>query len=171
VDLEGEPFLGDADAPVTVVEYSDYQCSFCRKFWAETLPQLKEGYIATGKVTFVFKDFPLKSHPEAQPAALAAACAQEQGKFWEYHDKLFENQAALDDASLKQYAKDLGLNTATFNSCLDSGKNAAEVQKDFADGQKYGVSGTPSFFVNGQRIVGAQPFASFKTLIDAELAK
>ncbi len=168
---DDDPVKGDKNAKVTIIEFSDFQCPFCGRFYSQTLPEIEDTYVKTGKVKLVYRDFPLSFHQNAQKSSEAAECADDQGKFWEYHDKLFENQAALDDASLKQYAKDLGLNTATFNSCLDSGKNAAEVQKDFADGQKYGVSGTPSFFVNGQRIVGAQPFASFKTLIDAELAK
>ncbi len=103
--------------------------------------------------------------------AEAAECADEQGKFWEYHDKLFENQQALDAASLKQHAKDLGLDTTVFDNCLDNGDMASEVQKDFQDGQGHSVSGTHTFFVNGQNIVGAQPFSVFKQAIDAELVK
>ena len=170
VDLEGEPFLGDADAPVTVVEYSDYQCSFCRKFWAETLPQLKEGYIATGKVTFVFKDFPLKSHPEAQPAALAAACAQEQGKFWEYHDKLFEGQRSLGDEQYATWAEELGLDGDRFASCLSSKKYQDDIQADVQEAAALGILGTPAFVVNGKVLSGFQPYSVFVREVEAALA-
>jgi protein-disulfide isomerase len=110
-------------------------------------------------------------HPNAQKAAEATECADDQGKYWEYHDLLYVNQNALDVASLKSYAAQLGLDTATFDECLDAGEQTAEVQKDYQDGQAYGVSGTPAFFINGQLLSGAQPFAAFQQVIDAAIAK
>lgn len=171
------PVLGNQNAPITIVEFSDYQCSFCTRFWRETLPQLKENYIDTGKVKLVYRDFPLSSiHPSAQKAAEAAECADDQGKYWEYHDILFENQntwASGDSvAEFKSYASQLGLNTQNFNQCLDSGKYTQEVRNDIQDGINLGVTGTPTFFIldkNGnvvEKIVGAQPFSVFKHTID-----
>jgi len=164
---------------VTIIEFSDFQCPFCLRFWNETLPQIKQEY--EGKVRFVYRDFPLTSiHEWAQKAAEAAECADDQNKFWEYHDLIFANQSALNQqldteglsavlTTFGGYASDLGLDTAAFNDCLDSGKYTSEVQKDVQDGQSYGVTGTPAFFINGQLVSGAQPFASFKTVIDAAL--
>jgi len=117
------------------------------------------------------RDFPLNVHPEAQKAAEAAGCAEEQGKFWEMHDKLFSNQQDLSVANEKTWAQEIGLDTKKFGECLDSGKRAAEVQKDIQDGQAYGVSGTPAFFINGVPLVGAQPFAAFQQVIEQELAQ
>jgi protein-disulfide isomerase len=117
----------------------------------------------------VYRDFALAMHSRAQPAAEAAQCANEQGKFWEYHDKLFANMQALTDDDLKKYATELGLDGEKFNSCYSTGKFRADVQKDQADGQSYGVTGTPAFFVNGRFLSGAQPFEAFKTIIEEEL--
>jgi len=171
VSVDDDPVRGSENAPVTIIEFSEFECPFCGRFFQQTLPQIEENYIKTGKVRHVFRDFPLTFHQYAQKAAEASECADEQGKFWEYHDKLFENQNALDTGSLKQYAKDLGLDTAKFNSCLDSGKMTSEVQKDFSDGAQSGVSGTPTFFINGIQIVGAQPYSAFEQLIEQELNK
>lgn len=171
VSADDDPVMGSKDAPVTMIEFSDFQCPYCERFYSQTLPQLEENYIKTGKVRLVFRDFPLSFHQYAQKAAEASECANEQGKFWEYHNKLYENQAALDVDSLKKYAKDLGLDSSKFDQCLDSGKMASEVQKDFTDGQSYGVSGTPSFFINGIELVGAQPYSAFQQLIEQELNK
>lgn len=167
---DDDPVKGDEDAPVTIIEFSDFQCPFCARFYSETLPQLQSQYVDTGKVKLVFRDFPLTSiHPQAQKAHEASECADEQDKFWEYHDILFENQGSLDVASLKSYAADLRLDTNKFNTCLDSGKYAGEIRKDTADGAQAGVTGTPSFFVNGQQLVGAQPFSAFQQAIEAAL--
>jgi protein-disulfide isomerase len=117
----------------------------------------------------VWKDFPLSFHKEAHGASQAAACANEQGKFWEYHDKVFENQRALKPENLKQYATDLGLDAAKFNACFDSGKYKKDVDQDLADGQTYGVRGTPAFFINGRFLSGAVPFETIKAIIDEEL--
>ncbi len=168
--VDDDPVEGSADAPVTIVEFSDFQCPFCEKFYSDTLGQVRKDYIDTGKVKLVYRDFPLSFHPEAEKAAEAAECADDQGKFWEMHDKIFENQETMGVASYKQWAPTLGLNSATFNKCLDSGEKAAEVQADFSAGQSAGVSGTPTFFINGTAVVGAQPYSVFKQAIDAALA-
>ena len=170
IGTDNNPILGSKDAKVTIVEFSDFQCPYCGRFYSESLPQIEENYVKTGKVKIVFRHFPLSFHPYAQKASEATECANEQGKFWEYHNKLFENQGALTITDLKQYATDLGLDATKFNACLDSGKMASEVQKDFNAGQQYGVSGTPAFFVNGVSIVGAQPYAAFQQLIEQQLA-
>jgi protein-disulfide isomerase len=168
---------GSEDAPVTIVEFSDYQCPFCRRWFNESLPEIQENYIDTGKVRFLYRDFPLSFHPMAVPFAEAARCAGDQEKYWEMHDKIFEEQdkfgsgtitsITLDD--IKQWAEDLGLNTEEFNSCLDSGKYKQAIQDDFTAGSNLGVSGTPTFFINGQKIVGAQPYSTFEQLIESFL--
>lgn len=168
---DDDPMEGKADAPVTIVEFSDFQCPFCGRFYLDTYTQIKKDYVDTGKVKFIYRDYPLSFHPNAKPAALAAGCANEQGKFWQFHDKLFTNQASLSAENYKLWAKDLGMDTKKFNDCFDKQKYDAEIQKDFADGQAAGVTGTPAFFVNGRFISGAQPYANFKTAIDAALAK
>ncbi len=158
---------------VVVEEFSDFQCPFCQRFYNDSYKQIKEKYIDTGKITFIFRHFPLPFHQNAQKAHEAAECASRQGKFWPYHDLLFVKMQAdgtgLNNADLKQYAKDLGLNASKFNSCLDNGETAEIVKKDLADGQAAGVSGTPTVFVNGQKIVGAQPFSSFEQAIEQAL--
>ena len=135
------------------------------------LGQLDDAYIKTGKVKFVYRDFPLSFHPQAQKSAEAAECAGEQGKFFDMHDLLFEKGVQGGVESFKGFAADLGLDTTTFNDCLDSGAMAAEVKKDMADGAAAGVTGTPGFLVNGKLVSGAQPFSAFQAIIDAELAK
>ncbi len=166
---DDDPMLGDKDAPVIIVEFSDFECPFCKRFHDETLPKIKEQYIRTGKVRFVYRDFPLPFHPDAQKTAEAAECADDQGQFWAYHDELFENQQALGTEKLKQYAQDLSLDMEEFNSCFDSGKHADEVKADLKDGANSGVSGTPTFFIGDELVSGAQPFSVFKTVIDAKL--
>lgn len=173
-----DPILGNPDAKVTIVEFSDFQCPFCRSFFEETFSEIKKQYVDTGKVRIVFRDFPLSFHPAARPAALAAQCAHDQGKFWEFHDKLFIEQAKKGNATiefgvfdLKTWAGQLGLNRATFDACLDSEQHEDDVQADIDAGTGAGVTGTPSFFVNGIQLVGAQPFAAFKAVIEQELEK
>ncbi len=172
--VDDDPAIGSENAKVVIVEFSDFQCPFCERFAEETLPALKETYIDTGKVRLIYRDFPLSSiHPEAQKAAEAAECADDQGKFWEYHDVLFENRMSwtgVGAAKFKEYASDLGLDTNAFDECLDSDKYADEVTSDMNAGSSVGVTGTPTFFINGQKLVGAQPFASFEAAIEAELA-
>lgn len=178
VSVDDDPVLGKSNAPVTIIEFSDFQCPFCRVFWKEAFAQIKKEYIDTGKVRFVYRDYPLTFHPMAEISAQAGECADEQGKYWEFHDKIFGEQEKLGQGTvtyttqnIKLWASQLGLNVAKFNQCLDSGKYKAEVQKDFQDGSAAGVSGTPSLFINGRLVVGAQPFASFKAIIDEELDK
>lgn len=174
VSIDDDAMKGDKDAPVTIIEFSDFECFFCARFAKNTLPQIVSEYIDTGKVRFVYRDLPLDKHKNAKPAAIAAECAREQGgdeMYFEYHDKIFENQASLGAENFKQWAVDLGLEASQFNECLDSEKYSDEVNKDIADGQSYGVSGTPAFFINNRFVSGAQPFAVFKTVIDEELAK
>ena len=164
-----DPSEGKADAPVTVVEFSDFQCPFCQRVWP-TLKQLRMKY--GDKMRLVWKDFPLTQiHPQAFVAAQAGNCAREQGKFWEYHDKLFGNQSALQPANLKQYAADLGLDTAKFNQCLDSSKYEARVQAALGVGGGLGIGSTPTVYVNGRMINGAQPIEVFQSVIDEELAR
>ncbi len=170
--IDDDTIKGSADAPVTIIEWSDFECPFCARFYEQTLGQIIEDYIETGKVKFVYRDFPLNSiHPNAQKAAEAAECADEQGKFWEMHDMLFEKGVSGGVASFKQYAEDLGLDTAEFNDCLGSGKMALEVAKDMRDGQAMGIGGTPGFIINENLVTGAQPFSVFKQVIEGELAK
>lgn len=172
VSTDDDPAKGKNNAPVTIVEFSDYQCSFCARFVTQTLPQLEKNYIDTGKVKFVYRDFPLNFHQYAQKAAEAAECADEQEKYWEYHDLLFEKQSEWSNAGLgkfKDYANQLGLDTQVFDQCLDSGEMTEEIQKDFQDGQSYGVSGTPAFFINGELLSGAQPYEKFQEAIESAL--
>ena len=170
-NADNDAVEGDASAPVTIIEFSDYECPYCERFYSDALVQLRKEYVDTGKVKIIFRDFPLSFHANAQKAAEAAECAGEQNKYYGMHDKLFENQANISVADIKNYAVQIGLDSSAFNACLDSGAMASEVAADFADGQALGVSGTPTFFINGQKLVGAQPFSAFKQIIDAELAK
>src|SRR3989338_3148523 len=168
VSADDDPSKGPKNAKITIIEFSDFQCPYCKK--AEpVIKQVLETY--GDDVRFVYRDFPLSFHQNAQKAAEAAECADEQGKFWEYHDIIFENQDALDVSNLKIYAANLKLDTAKFNDCMDSEKYVEEVKKDFEDGQKAGVSGTPAFFINGRLLSGAQPFEDFKAVIDEELGE
>ncbi len=167
--IDDDSIKGDPDAPVTIVEFSDYECPFCARFYSQTYTQIDEQYIKTGKVKLVYRDFPLSFHQNAQKAAEAAECAGEQGKYYEMHDLLFENGVSGGVAQYKQLASQIGLDTAEFNTCLDTGAMAGEVQKDFADGQRAGIQGTPGFIINGKIISGAQPFSVFQQIIEAEL--
>lgn len=169
--VDDDPILGDKNAPVTIIEFSDYQCPFCGRFFSQTLPQIKEKYINTGKARLVYRDFPLDSiHQEATPAAIAANCAGEQGKYFEFHDKIFENQAALGTENYKKWAAELELDTKKFNECVDTQKYASEVRKDFSDGAAVGVQGTPAFFIDGRLISGAQPYPVFEQAIEQALS-
>ena len=162
------PVWGAKNAPVTIVEWSDFQCPFCSRV-TPTLEQIKKAYPTN--VRLVFRNEPLPFHNNAQLAAEASMAAHEQGKFWAYHDKLFANQNALDRPSLEKYAQEIGLNMAKFKAGLDQGKFKARVQQDASAGAAAGANGTPNFFINGRQLVGAQPFESFKAVIDQELAK
>jgi len=179
VDLKidkGDYVLGDKDAKVTIVEFSDFQCPFCRSFWSGAFAQIKKDYVDTGKARLVYRHYPLSFHPAAHISAQAAECAGDQAKFWEMHDKMFFEQSKLGqgtieygEAEIKTWAAQLGLNSGDFNQCLDSGKYSQKVDDDSALGSASGVSGTPTIFINGQRIVGAQPYATFKAIIDKAL--
>jgi protein-disulfide isomerase len=169
LDTEGHPSMGLGDAPITIVEFSDFECPFCR----HALPALKQIDEAYGdKILLVFRQFPLNNiHPRAQKAAEASLCAHEQGEFWTMHDLLFAEPVELEVASLKAKAAGLGMDTGAFNSCLDSGKNADEVHQDIQAGVVVGVTGTPAIFINGRIVTGAQPFETYAEIIDDELAR
>jgi protein-disulfide isomerase len=167
---DDDPVLGNPNAPVTIIEFSDFRCGFCRKFFTDTLPVIKAKYIDTGKAKLVFRDQPVLGQ-QSQWAAEAAECANEQGKFWPFHDHLYQNPSPgsqRDD--LKKVAEDLKLNIKRFNECFDSNKFGSEVQKDLLDGQNVGVTGTPSFVINGRFVVGAKPAEFFQKVIEEELA-
>ncbi len=173
VEAGDSPVKGKADAPVTIIEFSDYQCPFCERFFKQTLPLIEEQYIKTGKAKLVYKDFPLISiHPEAEKAAEAARCVREQKGdegYFKMHDKLFENQQELSVENYKKWARDLGVVGAKFDECLDKGKYTDAVEEELAYGEQLGVTGTPAFFINGKMISGAQPFDVFKQAIDSAL--
>ena len=163
---EGEPSKGPATAPVTMVEYSEFQCPFCGRV-SPTVKQVLETY--GDRVRLVFRDYPLPFHDKARGASEAAQCAHSQGKFWEYHDKLFANQQALDSDNLKKYAAEIGLDTTAFNQCFDEGKFKSVVDANQAGGDALGVQGTPAFFINGRFLSGAVPFEAFQEIIEEEL--
>lgn len=163
-----DPSRGPADAPVTIVEFSEYQCPFCARV-TPTLKALEQKY--GSKIRFVFKDFPLQNHLQAPKAAEAAHCAGDQGKYWELHDRLFANQQLLQVPELKKHAAAVGLDQAAFDQCLDSGKHTAIVQADIDQGSQMGVGSTPTLYINGRMVTGAQPQAVFESIIDDELVR
>jgi len=173
------PLLGNKDAKVKVVEFSDFQCPFCKRYFDDANKQITDTYSKTGKITFAYRHFPLNSiHPNAQKAAEASECANEQGKFWDYHDLLFNNQTTWSPLtgtdvgnSFTDLARQLNLDTDQFRSCLDSDKYKKAVDTDAAAGTAAQVDGTPTFFINGYRIVGAVPFATLQKVIEEELKK
>jgi protein-disulfide isomerase len=168
IPAEGYPSIGPADAPITIVEFSDFQCPFCKRWHAEVYKPLLEAY--PGKIRFVYRNLPLTTiHPDAQSAAEAALCAGEQNAFWQFHDKLLSGEL-LGTGVYTQYASDLNLNTSTFESCLTANKYQAAIQKDSDFAINLGVNSTPTFFINGLAVVGAQPLDVFKQVIDKELA-
>lgn len=185
VSLDDDPVLGDKNAPVTLIEFSDYECPFCKRSFSDTLPELKKSYIDTSKVKLVYRDFPLSFHANAHKEAEAAECARAQSNdatYFKFHDQIFtkttSNGTGLALTELPVIAQGLGLNVNQFQQCLDSGKFKDEVDKDIADGTAAGVSGTPSWLIgpsskdgqiNGKLIVGAQPFSAFQTAIDETL--
>lgn len=169
VSLDDDPSTGPENAPITIVEFSDYQCPFCIKWHDEVFSRLLKDY--EGKIRFVYRDFPLESiHPEALPAAEAANCASEQDAYWQFHDALFGQKNGLGAEAYVSYATELGLDVEKFTACIKSGKYADEIRADIENGSSIGVSSTPTFFVNGMVIIGAQPYEVFKQLIDKELA-
>ncbi|HIN32378.1 MAG TPA: DsbA family protein [Nitrospirales bacterium] len=179
VSIDDDPMMGNRNAQLTLIEFSDYHCPFCRRFFTQTFPKIKSNYIDTGKVRYVFRDYPLDAiHPHARKAAETAHCAQEQGKYWEMHDAIFESKdRGVPD--LNKLGHKLGLDVARLDGCVDSGKYGKEIEKDYQDGTLAGVTGTPGFFlgltrkgatIEGTLISGAQPFARFTKLFDALLA-
>jgi len=182
ISEDNDPIIGNMDAEITIIEFSDFQCPFCARFHVQTLPTIMDEYINKGTVKLVFRDFPIQSiHPNALPASVAAECANEQKKFKEMHDVLFEKQNEWSNQNIEsvmntfsQYASDLGLEEKAFDSCLKNGKYIEEIQKDLDDGRTYGISGTPGFFIGNDQIgfielKGAQPFENFKKVIDDQL--
>jgi len=167
VDVGNAPVLGPRNAPVTIVEWSDFQCPFCGRV-EPTLQQLRQEY--KGKIRLAWKNQPLSFHPNAMPAAEAAMAAHEQGKFWEFHDALFKRQGELGPALYDEVAKQLGLDMDRFHASIQSHRHAAQIQADMSAGSAVGAQGTPTFFINGKKLVGAQPVDAFKQVIDAELA-
>jgi protein-disulfide isomerase len=162
-----DPVKGKAKAPVTIVEFTDFQCPYCKRS-QDALHQLEQAYPQDVKV--VARQYPLPFHDRAKPAAEAALCAKEQGKYWDYRDKLFDKQQ-LSDADLQRYAQELHLNEKKFNQCLAGHRYAAKIDADIADGQRFGVNGTPHFFINGVSIVGAQPYQNFQQAVQDALNK
>ena len=173
------PFKGKVNAPITLIEYSDYQCPFCARNYRDVMPILQEEYIDTGKLRFFMREFPLSSiHKDATNASMAALCAGDQGKYWEMHDLLFENQKQLGVDNLKSFASTIGLDTGTFNECLDGKKTSGEVQKDIASASRLGMGGTPGFFIGltdptdldkvelSVYLKGAKPIDAFRAAID-----
>lgn len=170
------PVLGNKDAKVTVIEFADFRCPFCERLFTDVEPSLVKDYIDTGKVKFYFRHYAFLG-PASTVAANAAECANEQGKFWDFHDYLYKNQPPETDTSmytvdnLTKVAGTLGMNTSQFQSCISSNKYQKNIDQDLSDGQKAGVNGTPATFIDGQLVSGAQPYSAFKTIIDQELSK
>lgn len=180
ITIDDDPMKGKADAPVTIVEFSDYQCPFCRRNYTQVFPEIEKEYIDSGKVRYVFRDYPLPFHQNAIPAAIAANCAGQQDKYWDMHNYLFSNQSNLNEEGYLKFAEDNKLDIAKYKACLSDEGQKKEIEKDMQDGQKYGVRGTPSFFVGktgtgkeltGVYIRGARPYTVFKTEIDKLLAE
>lgn len=179
VSNAGSPFMGNADAPITIVEYSDYQCPYCARHYRNVLPQMKTELIDTGQVKFVMRELPLTSiHPNAMNASNAALCAKDQGQYFEMHNLLFENQRVLTIENLKSFAADLGMDTITFDKCLDSNMHQEQINNDIASSRIYGITGTPAFAIgltdqqdtdkaNMKNVIkGAQGYANFKGQVD-----
>jgi protein-disulfide isomerase len=162
----GRPAQGPENAPVEIVEFSDFECPFCLRVFP-TITKVLATY--GDKVRFVYRHYPLPNHPNARPAAEASACAAEQDKFWPYHDRLFSNAGKLAESDLKQHATALGLDADSFNACVASRKYRSDVESDIEAANAVGVNGTPAFFINGRALNGAQPFDAFKRIIDEEL--
>lgn len=175
--VDDDPILGDEDAPITLVEFSDYECPFCQRHFTQTVPQIVSDYVNTGKVRYVFRDYPLSFHAQAKPAAVAAECAREQKgdeAYFEMNKKLFEGgSTGLQESNFLAYAAEMGLNESTFKTCLADPSHGEEVDADMTAGSRFGVRGTPGFVIsNGETsklVSGAQPYAIFKAEIDALL--
>jgi len=164
----GSYYKGNKNAKVTIIEFSDFECPYCSRV-QPALKQIEDTYIKTGQVKLIFKHLPLSFHKNAEPAAIASQCAGQQGKFWEYHDKLFSNQRSLTALNLKSWASELKLDTTKFNACLRDRKTSQQIQADKAAATKANVRGTPGFLINGEVLSGAQPFSKFKEVIERKL--
>jgi len=183
IDLDeikgNDAVLGNENAPVTIVEFSDYQCPFCRSFYNGAYQEIKEKYVDTGKVKVIFRDFPLSFHKDAMPAAMATECVREQKgdeAFFQMHNKIFEGQSgngtdSISSDSLTQYAKEIGVDLDQYKDCVDSEKYKKEILEDQQYAQKVNIKGAPGFYINETQIIGARPFSSFEEIIEAELAK
>ena len=183
VAVAGAPFLGEREAALTLIEFTDFQCPYCSRHARDTVPRIDREFVKTGKLKYVVRDFPIKSlHPEAYRAHEAVHCAGDQGRYWEMRSRIFAGPKSLSTDTLAGHARELGLDVSSFQSCLDSGRHAARVERDVAEGSKAGVNGTPSFFLartspnEGEvrilrAIVGAQPFSAFKDAIDGLLTR
>jgi protein-disulfide isomerase len=179
VSTVGEPMLGDSKSPVTLVEFTDYQCPFCRKFYSNAYKELKKLYVDTGKLRFVLRDLPLPNHNQAKPAAISTHCAGEQNKFWQMHDALFDGGGKLNKEDILKYAKEIGLDNSSFKTCLISGRYKKDIELDVIDARNVGIKGTPSFvvghttdnLVTGAIIRGTRPFSAFKAEIDKLLSQ
>ena len=182
ISIDNDPIIGDPNAPITIIEFSDFQCPFCARFHAQTLPLLIDEYIDKGQVKLVYRDFPLQNiHPNAVPAAVAAECANEQNSFKPMHDILFDNQAQWSNTSIEdaiilfgEYATVIGIDREEFDSCLISGKFIEDVRNDLIDGRNYGIEGTPGFLIGNDELgyislSGAQPFEVFQQIIESQL--
>lgn len=161
---------GDVKAPVLMVEFSDLQCPFSKRFNEQVFPLIEKEYISKGKVKFAFRDYTLAFHAQAKPAAIAARCAGKQGKYWQMFDKIISG-GVFDNDSFKKYAKELGLNMKAYEDCQNAKECTEAMEADIKDAEKFGISGTPGFFINGRFVNGAVPFEVFKKIIDEELAK
>ena len=164
------PSKGSTDAPLTIVEFSDFQCSYCRKFWKETLPRIEEKYIRPGKVRFAYRHLAILG-PTSVKAAIAAECAHEQERFWPYHDRLFGSAGllALSEGNLKRYAKELALDTAKFDACFDADRLRERIQRETMVGSAIGINATPSFLIRRGILIGAQPYEVFEEIIEGIL--
>ena len=168
VTYEGQPAMGPEDAPVTMIEFSDFRCPYCGRYTAEIFPQLVEEY--GDRVRFIYRDYPIIGGQTSYQAALAAECANDQGAFWPFHDALFENQQQISEDLFFQLAEDNGLDMETFTTCFEEDTHRSKILEDFQAGRDLSITGTPTFFVNGRPIIGAQPYAEFAQVIDEELA-
>jgi protein-disulfide isomerase len=175
IPLDDDPVLGSPDAPVTMIEYSEYLCPYCRTFALETLPRIEEEYIDTGQVKLVFRDFPVHGQP-AVMIAMVAECAADQDKFWEMHVMLFERTEEWSQSedllgTIQSYAEELGMNQDELTNCLELGTPFERIREDYNVGVQDGVTGTPGFLINGTSVIGAQPFEEFQRVIEQELAE
>jgi protein-disulfide isomerase len=181
IDIQGAPSQGDSAATVAIIEYGDFECPACGMYWKEVYPQIEDNYLRTEKIKYFFRDLPLTMHPHAMPAARLAHCAGEQGKFWEMHDTLFANQAALGEKEVSERARPLGVDVAKLNQCFASDKYLDDIRKSASEAQAMGIIGTPTFFlgvmdtnrqvINVKRTIpGAYPYLVFKSYLDELLA-